>query len=65
MIYDMYILSETEKILYYIWIFLMIFIGISSIISVIHDNNKSEWRREGNKLIRICREKDQNLHQRL
>jgi hypothetical protein len=65
MIYDMYILSEIEKILYYIWIFLMIFIGISSIMSVVYDNKKSEWRREGNRLIRICQEKDQNLHQRL
>lgn len=52
--YGINTLTETEKILYYIWIFLMIFIQISSIISVIYDKkvSREEWIREGNRLIR-------------
>jgi len=50
-------LNEAEKFLYYIWIFLTFFIGISSIVSVmydkIHEDDLPKFIRRGSKLIRI------------
>jgi len=55
--YGIETLTEAEKILYYIWIFSMIFISISAILSEIYDkiykDDLPKFRREGNKLIRI------------
>lgn len=60
----MHPLSEIENFLYYIWIISMVFIGISAILSEIYDkiekNQKSEWIREGNRLIRCQIENEEN-----
>lgn len=52
--YGIETLPDGEKILYYIWIFSMIFIAISSIISLFYEEDDlPKFRREGNRLIRV------------
>jgi len=55
--YGIETLNQAEKILYYIWIFLTVFIFISAMLSEIYDkiyaDDLPKFRREGNKLIRL------------
>jgi len=52
--YGIETLTDGEKILYYIWIFSMIFITLSTIASIIvEEDGLPKFRKEGNKLIRL------------
>jgi hypothetical protein len=52
--YGIETLADGEKILYYIWIFSMIFITLSTIASIIvEEDGLPKFRKEGNKLIRL------------
>ena len=57
MSYGIETLTDGEKILYYIWIFSMVFVTLSTLASEIYDkmykDSLPKFRREGTRLIRI------------